>query len=76
MRVFAHVIEGMPVDILETAFPELKDKKDFTHKVISDLCASSLMIGGEYVTETDSGMYSSRTKLMGKQFLEFITYRK
>lgn len=67
---------GSPIALLEIAFPELQNKKDFTHKVISDLCASRLMEGGEYVTMTANGMYSSRTMQMGKQFLEFITYKE
>lgn len=67
---------GSPLNLLEIAFPELKSKKDFTSKIISDLNNSSLMDGSVSVIMTVNGMYSSKTKKLGKQFLEFITYNK
>jgi hypothetical protein len=61
--------------VLENAFPEISERRDFYTQVIHDLDTRGLtdVSGALNVMMTASGMYSPRIKSLGNQFLEFIT---
>lgn len=55
-------------------FPELKEKEDVVDKIIKDLFNDGVMSSDNLnVSGTSSGMVASRTTLLGKKFVEFIS---
>jgi len=62
--------------ILENAFPEISERRDFYTQVIRDLDTRGLTDAGGVlnVMMTEDGMYSPRIKSLGNQFLEFISH--
>ncbi|MFO7656665.1 MAG: hypothetical protein R6W78_06325 [Bacteroidales bacterium] len=60
--------------VLEIAFPELKDKRDFCNLIWDDLHRSGLHNSGNLQAMiSGSGLMVSRTSEFGKKFLRFIT---
>lgn len=69
---FPQYVSGPPSAVLEHAFPELKENRDFYDQIAKDLSDRGLMNSGLHVGMTSSGMLSPRTTRVGKKFIEFI----
>lgn len=67
------ILAASPAQLLEQAFPELKNRGDFYDQFVKDLSARGLLnIGSLQVLMTASGVYGARTTKMGNQFLDFV----
>ncbi|MFB5165981.1 hypothetical protein V2P11_09220 [Parageobacillus toebii] len=72
-KEFPNLSIGSPAHILEAAFPELKNNRNFYDKIIRDLYLNGLInIESLHITMSSDGMYASRTTEFGKEFIEFI----
>lgn len=71
---FGSFYMGSPSTILEKAFPELANKREWYDIFTKDLFTHGLMSTDSLHTSmTENGMFASRTTDMGKKFLQFIT---
>lgn len=68
----------MPLaNLLEIAFPEMRGKRGLYDKIVKDLFADSLLgLDSIHVGMSGSGVISSHSTPLGKQFLAFITKPK
>ncbi|MBA7704693.1 hypothetical protein ES703_113511 [subsurface metagenome] len=65
---------GALATVLEDAFLDLKEQRDFYDQIANDLYSRGLMnTESLHTTMATSGMFASRTTDMGKQFIKFIT---
>lgn len=65
---------GGTASVLEFAIPELKGRRAFYDQIVKELFSDGLLNSDTFMhtTMTDQGMFASRTREMGKQFLAFI----
>lgn len=66
---------GAPVQVIESFYPELLEKKDFYRQIVSDLFTRGLLstdAKGFHVTMTPQGMFAKRTTAFADAFLAFI----
>lgn len=64
---------GGIVDVLETAFPELKGRRDFYDQVWADLYQKGLVTTESlHATMTSAGLIEKRTSELGDNFLLFL----
>ena len=69
-----NITSGSVSNILEHCFIELKDKNIFYEQFIRNLQSEGMIHEGSLNTMmTANGLYDSRTTVMGKNFLDFIT---
>jgi len=69
-----HYYMGSPSHILEKSFPDLKGKREYYDLFVKDLFSHGLMSTDSlHIAMTENGMFASRTTVMGKQFLTFIS---
>jgi hypothetical protein len=69
-----YVIAGSLSQLLTTAYPELKQERDFYEHIGKDLYNRGLLgISGFHTVMSGSGVYEQRTTAMGEQFLKFIS---
>lgn len=67
-------LSGSPLNLIEIAYPDLKEEKEYLNKIILDLYQNGLINTQSLsTTMTESGMYSSRTTNFGNDFLSFIS---
>jgi hypothetical protein len=65
---------GAPATVLEHAFPELRERRDFYDQLVRDLYSRGLLnTESLHGNMTEQGMFASRTAAIGQQFLAFIT---
>jgi hypothetical protein len=74
--VFPQYAGGSASQVLEDAFPELREKQDFYVQIVKDLSDRGLMNNGRSlgVLSTTGEMLGSRTTRIGKRFIEFIEF--
>ncbi|QWU17379.1 hypothetical protein [Paenibacillus sophorae] len=66
---------GSPVELLESAFPELRGRRDFYDVIIKDLNTQGLIgIDSLHIMMTGSGVMAPRTTTFGNQFLTYISF--
>ena len=71
---YSHYYMGSPAQVLEDAFPELRDQREFYDLIVSELSSAGLMgIGSLHSSMTATGMLSGRTTQLGRRFLRFIS---
>jgi len=63
--------------VLEHAFPELKNKRQFYDQIVKELFSDGLLNSDSFLhtTMTEQGMFASRTTEIGKQFLGYISLK-
>jgi len=67
-------MSGSPSTVLEESFQALRGKRDVYGLYVSDLNSRGLMdAGGLHTMMTEQGMFASRTKTLGKQFIKFVS---
>ncbi len=65
---------GAPSTVLEHAFPELRERRDFYDQVVKDLFSRGLLnTESLHTSMTEEGMFSKRTTAIGMQFIKFVT---
>lgn len=73
-KPFPNLINGALSDILEAAYPELSDRKEFYELIWSDLFSKKFTtVNMLNVSMTDSGLKAERTSELGEAFLNFIS---
>jgi hypothetical protein len=66
---------GSPIQVLETALPELRGKRDLCELVARDLHASGLFSSSSLLdTLMGAGRYEKRTTKLGDDFIRFIAF--
>jgi len=71
---FPQISMGGISTILEIAFKELKGRRDFYDQIAKDLHSRGLLGTDHFhTTMTGHGLFQSKTTLMGKQFIQYIT---
>lgn len=71
---YQHYRAGTISTVLELAFPELTDRRDFYDQLARDLFAKGLLkMEGIHTAISPRNMVASRTTELGKSFLRFIS---
>lgn len=69
-----NMYSGSPAHILEDAFSELKNNREFYDLIIKDLYNKGLFsIESIHAMMTQDGVFASRTTKFGKEFINYIT---
>jgi len=75
-KINANIAMGSPVSLLVIAFPELGKDREFYDQILNDLYLKGLVNTTKesfHTMMTTQGIFSPRTKEMGKKFIRFIT---
>lgn len=70
-----HWYSGSPSQALETAMPELANRRQFYDVLVAGLENRKLLSGGIHGMSTVQGMIAQRTSPHGREFISFITKR-
>lgn len=69
-----NIYSGSPAHILEDAFDELKNRREFYDLIIKELYNKGLFsIESIHAMMTQDGVFTSRTTKFGKEFIDYIT---